>query len=688
MGKDDSDGRHGVSRRLRLIRNIGIMAHIDAGKTTITERILYYTGKTHKLGEVHNGEAVMDWMDQEQERGITITSAVTTCPWRGHDIHLIDTPGHVDFTIEVERCLRVLDGTIAVFCGVGGVEPQSETVWHQADKFRIPRVAFINKLDRIGADPQIALAGIRKRLGACPVLLQLPVGIEGSFQGVVDLLEMRVLRFGADDLGATVSTEPVPDELVAEVERAREELIEAVADADDEVAELYLEGQELSVRDLKAALRRATIDRKLVPTMLGAALRNVGIQPLLDAVVDYLPNPTEVKPMKGIDPEGREVEVVADERAAFAALAFKIAREDGRRQTYIRVYSGQAAAGAEVLNATRNCKERLARIFLKHAKRRTRIDKVSAGQLAAIAGMKIACTGDTLTDPQHPLVLERIDAYEPVISMAVEPETQREKDRLEESLRRLTDEDPTFCFAQDEATGQFIIRGMGELHLEVLMKRLRREMGVMARVGKPQVLYRETITRSVLGVEGAFEREIEDGTIIYGRVQLDIEPLPRGSGVQFVSTLSPGSLPDAVVGLIEEGVRESSTSGVLGGFQVEDLRVVLTDSTWREGASKPFAYKVAAGNAFREGCSRARPARLEPIMEVEVVVPEEFMGEVIGDLQACRGRMEKVEPRKELRVVTASVAMREMFGYSTRLRSLTQGRGTFTMHFSRFDRQG
>ncbi len=675
--------------RLGQIRNIGIMAHIDAGKTTVSERFLYYTGKTHKIGEVHDGEAVMDWMDQEQERGITITSAVTTCPWKGYHIHLIDTPGHVDFTIEVERSLRVLDGAIAVFCGVGGVEPQSETVWHQADKFEIPRIAFINKLDRIGADPEIALTGMRERLGATPAVLQLPIGIEGGFEGVVDLLRMKALRWSQEDLGATVIEGDVPPELLDEAERAREALVEAIADGDDEVAEAYLEGEELTVTRLKAGLRRATLARTLVPVLMGAALRNIGIQPLLDAVVDYLPDPTQVGPMTGTDPDGNPVEVRADEKAPFRALVFKVARgEGGRRQTFIRVYSGSADAGAEVLNATRGKKERLARIFQMHANRRERRERASAGDIVAIAGLKFARTGDTLCDPEHPVILEKIDAYEPVISMAVEPETQKEKERLQEALDRLAEEDPTFFYQEDEATGQYIIRGMGELHLEVLMERARREMGVKFRVGKPQVVCRETITKSVERVESVFQRSMDDGTEIYGRVVFDLEPLPQGAGLVFESRLPEGALPDEVVSLIEEGVREAATSGVLEGFQVEDLKVTLVDTTWIDGASKPFAYKVAAGMAFRNGCRDAGPARLEPIMEAEVVVPEEFMGEVIGDLQSRKGRVEQVEHRGSQRVINALVALRDMFGYSTRLRSLTQGRGTFTMKFSRFDRLG
>ncbi|MDY0058640.1 MAG: elongation factor G [Myxococcota bacterium] len=685
MGKDDSGSTKTISKRLRLIRNIGIMAHIDAGKTTVSERILYYTGITHKIGEVHDGEATMDFMDQEQERGITITSAVTTCPWRGHDIHLIDTPGHVDFTIEVERSLRVLDGAVAVFCGVAGVEPQSETVWRQADKFRIPRLAFINKLDRVGADPTTALQGIVQRLGARPAALQLPIGLEGRFQGVVDLLTRQATVWRSEDLGATPEPTTLPGDLVQAVEQAREELIEAIADCDDEVAEVYLEAGELTVELLRAGLRRATLARKLVPVLMGSALRNIGIQPLLDAIVDYLPNPAEVEAIVGHDHGGKEVTISADEKGPFVALAFKIAREEGRRQTFIRVYSGSFEAGGEVFNATRGGKERVARIFQVHADRRTRLEKVTAGHLVALAGLKHARTGDTLCQPGHHVVLEQIDAYEPVISMAVEPETQREKDKLQESLEKLADEDPTFRYGEDESTGQYLIRGMGELHLEVLMERIRREMGVGVRVGRPQVVCRETITRPALGVVGEFQRQIDEGGL-FGQVRLDLLPLSQGAGLRFVNQLPAGILTAEILRLIEEGVREASSSGVLEGFQVDDLEVRLTGAEWRDGESKPFAYKVAAVNAFRDGCRQAVPALLEPLMAVEVVVPEEFMGDVIGDLQSRHGRVENIEPRGELRVVSGVAAMRDLFGYSTRLRSITQGRGTFTMQFARFDR--
>jgi len=674
---------------LRRIRNIGIMAHIDAGKTTVSERILYYTGKSHKLGEVHDGEATMDWMDQEQERGITITSAVTTCPWRNHAIHLIDTPGHVDFTIEVERSLRVLDGAVAVFCGVGGVEPQSETVWRQSDKFRIPRIAFINKLDRVGAEPEIALEGLTERLQAKPAVLQIPIGAESSFEGVVDLITQQALYWDGEDLGATMLTQEIPAALVDDAQQAREQLVEAVAECDDELAEAYLEEREITAEMLRSALRRATLSRQLIPVLMGSALRNIGVQPLLDAVVDYLPNPTEVEPVRGHAPDGSEEIVEATDKPPLRALAFKIARDDGgRRQTFIRVYSGQLVPGQEVFNATQGIKERVARIFEMHANRRQRLHVVGAGDIVALAGLKRARTGDTLTDMGKPLILENIDGYEPVISMAVEPESQREKPKLEEALLRLGQEDPTFSFAEDEATGQYLIRGMGELHLEVLMERVRREAGLEPRVGRPQVVFRETVTETVTGVEGLFERAMDDGSGVYGRVVFNLEPLPRGSGVQFRSTLDDGVLPAAVVEVIGTGVREASTSGVLAGYQVEDIRVTLCDSTWIDGLSKPFAYQVAAGLAFRDACQRAKPARLEPIMAVEVVVPEEFVGDVIGDIQAHRGRLEQIEARGNLRVLSALVAMGEMFGYSTRLRSATQGRGTYTMQFDRFDRLG
>ena len=677
-----------IPKRIARIRNIGIMAHIDAGKTTVSERVLYYTGKIHRMGEVHDGQAQMDWMDQEQERGITITSAVTTCPWREHDIHLIDTPGHVDFTIEVERSLRVLDGAVAVFCGVGGVEPQSETVWTQADRYRVPRLAFVNKLDRLGADFDAVLQDMRSKLSVVPVPLQLPIGIEDTFVGVIDLIDRKALYWHSDDRGAHADEAPIPDDMADAADAAREALIEAVADVDDEVAERYLEGEPVDAELLRGALRRATIARSIVPVLCGAALRNKGVQPLLDAVIDYLPCPAEVEAIVGQDAKyGGDVPIEASEGGALCALVFKVAVEEGRRHIYARIYRGSLTPGTEVYNPRLRKTERVARIFLPHANRRERLDRAGAGSIVAFAGMKLASTGDTLCDPAAPVVLEDVTRYEPVISMALEPQVQRDRDKLLESLAKLADEDPTFRFADDGESGQLLIRGMGELHLEILAERVRRDFKVPVRVGRPQVVLCETLTKGATG-EATFERELEEDKM-FGQVSLRVEPLERGKGFRFTSELpDDGPVPRLVIREIEDGVREATGAGPLSGFGVQDVGITLTGARWVEGASKSIAYKIAAGNAFREAAKNAGPVLLQPIMETEVTVPEEHMGGVMGDLQARKGKIEELSESGGKRVIRAAVPLSSMFGYMTDLRSLSEGRGNFVMQFLRYDVAG
>ncbi len=675
-------------KRIGRLRNLGIMAHIDAGKTTVTERILYYTGKIHRMGEVHDGQAQMDWMDQEQERGITITSAVTTCPWRDHDIHLIDTPGHVDFTIEVERSLRVLDGAVAVFCGVGGVEPQSETVWTQADRYGVPRLAFVNKLDRLGADFEAVLQDMRDKLSVVPVALQLPIGIEDTFVGVIDLIEMKALYWHTDDLGAHAEEDAVPEDQADAARAAREALVEAVADVNDDIADRYLEGEEVDAASLRHALRLATISRALVPVLCGAALRNKGVQPLLDAIIDFLPCPAEVDAIVGQDAKyGGDVEIEASEGGSVCALVFKVAVEEGRRHVYSRIYRGSLTPGTEVYNPRLRKTERVARIFLPHANRRERLDRAGAGSIVAFAGMKLASTGDTLCDPKAPVVLEDVTRYEPVIAIAIEPEVQRDRDKMLEALAKLADEDPTFRFADDEETGQLLIRGMGELHLEIIAERVRRDFKVPARVGRPQVVLCETLTKESPG-ESTFERELEDDKM-FGHVSLTVAPLERGQGFKFASKLADdGPVPRLVIREIEEGVREATGAGPLSGYGVQDVGVTLTGARWVEGASKSIAYKIAAGNAFREAAKGAGPVLLEPIMETEVIVPEEHMGGVMGDLQARKGKIEELSESGGKRVIRAAVPLSNMFGYMTDLRSLSEGRGNFSMQFLRYDVAG
>ena len=660
------------------------MAHIDAGKTTVTERILYYTGRSHKMGEVHDGEAVMDWMPQEQERGITITSAVTSCPWKGYEIHLIDTPGHVDFTIEVERSLRVLDGAVALFDAVGGVEPQSETVWHQADKYRVPRITFINKMDRLGANLGGTVEMMKEKLGARPVLIQLPLGEEEQFQGVIDLIQMKTITWDEETLGATFHEVEIPEDFLAEARKYREQLLEALVERSDPLMEKYLGGQEISAQEIKAVLREATLKFELVPVLCGAALRNKGIQPLLDAVVDYLPSPVDIPPVQGFNPKTGEPESRrSSDQEPFAALSFKIMTEEGRKLTYIRVYSGILRTEQEVYNSTKGKRERVARLFRMHANKKERIAEVRAGDIVAAAGLKETTTGDTLCDASHPITLERIDFYEPVTSVAIEPKSRADQEKLDFFLRKIVDEDPTFRVKFDEDTGQTIISGMGELHLEVIVRRLMEDFNVSVNVGKPQVVYRETITQTV-EAEGRFEREIE-GLLHFGHVRLRLEPRPRGSGIEIIKGNADGTIPEEFIPSIERGVKDSIGTGVVAGYPMVDLKVDLLGGTHREGNSTPLAFQVAAAMAFREGCQKAQPVLLEPIMKIEVVVPEDFLGEVIGDLSARKGRIEQIQSKGKVSLVEAFVPLKEMFGYSTDLRSLTQGRGTFTMQFHHFD---
>ncbi|WDT93464.1 elongation factor G [Thermoleophilum album] len=681
---------------LERTRNIGIMAHIDAGKTTTTERILFYTGRTHKLGEVHEGAATMDWMEQEQERGITITSAATTAFWKDHRINIIDTPGHVDFTVEVERSLRVLDGAIAVFDAVAGVEPQSETVWRQADRYRVPRIAFINKMDRVGANFDASVQSMVDRLGARPVPVQLPLGAEADFQGVIDLITMRAIVW-RDELGREWGEEDIPAEYLERAQEARTQLIEAVAEYDDELMEDYLEERPIEPERLKADLRKATLDfhggerPPLTPVLCGAAFKNKGIQPLLDAVIDYLPSPLDIPPVSGVVPgsagddgEERVEERAASDDAPFAALAFKVMSDPFvGKLTYFRVYSGTLQAGSKVLNATTGRTERIGRLLMMHANHREEQDEVYAGDIAAAVGLKQTSTGDTLCDPQHPIVLETMQFPEPVVHLSIEPKTKADQEKLSVGLSRLAEEDPTFRVRTDEETGQTVISGMGELHLEVIVDRLRREFNVDANVGRPQVAYRETIKGSANRVEGKFIRQT-GGAGQYGVVYIDIEPAP-GEGFDFVNEVKGGAVPSEFIPAVEQGIEEAMASGVLAGYPVQDVRVRLVDGKSHEVDSSEMAFKIAGSLAFKDAAKRANPVLLEPIMSVEVVTPQEFVGDVIGDLSRRRGRVESQEQRGNAIAVRASVPLAEMFGYATDLRSMTQGRANYTMQFSRYE---
>jgi elongation factor G len=669
---------------LERTRNIGIIAHIDAGKTTTTERILFYTGRTHRMGSVDDGTTVTDWMEQERERGITITAAAVTCFWRDCQINIVDTPGHIDFTAEVQRSLRVLDGGVVIFDAVAGVEPQSETVWRQADRYQVPRICLVNKMDRIGADFWRTIQMIQDQLAATPVAVQVPIGAEDTFRGLVDLATMQAIIY-ADDLGAVQETTAIPPELLPAVLEQREHLLEKVAERDDEIMEKYLDGVELSATELRRALRGATLRGELVPVLCGSALRNKGVQPVLDAVVDYLPSPLDVPPTVGVNPRtGGEWKCYADATKPFAALAFKVVSDPYvGRLVYLRVYSGRLKVGSSVLNPVKGRRERASKLLRMYANRREELPSVDAGDIAAAVGLKDTFTGETVCDFTHQVVLESIRFPEPVISVAIEPRTQADQDKLNEALQRLAEEDPTFQVRTDEQTGQLIISGMGELHLEVLVDRMLREFRVMANVGKPQVAYRETITRRVQS-EGEFARQM-GGRSQYGQVVLELEPLSAGSGFEFVNNTTGAAFPQEFVPAVEEGIRESLDSGVLAGYTLVDLRVTLVAGSFDEEESSDVAFKVAASIALRNGVDEAAPLLLEPIMEVEAVAPDEFSGAIIGDLSARGGQIEGLHPRGVgMQAVRGMVPLAEMFGYATDLRSMTQGRGTFTMEFDHY----
>jgi elongation factor G len=664
-------------------RNIGIMAHIDAGKTTTTERILYYTGKTHKMGEVHEGAAVMDWMQQEQERGITITSAATTCDWRDMRINIIDTPGHVDFTVEVERSLRVLDGAIALFCSVGGVEPQSETVWRQADKYGIPRIGYINKMDRIGADFFQGIDMMIERLGAHPVPLQIPIGREADFRGIVDLVTMQATVW-TDELGTAWETTAIPDELVELAADYRHRLIESVADHSDAVTVAYLEGREIDPADLQAAIRAATLDISITPVLCGSSFKNKGVQPLLDAVIDYLPSPLDVPAVHGLSPTGADIIRQADDGEPFSALAFKVMTDPYvGKLTYFRVYSGQLVAGSYVYNSTKGRKERISRLLQMHANHREDLEAMFAGDLGAAVGLKFTGTGDTLCTQADAIVLESMVFPEPVISVAIEPKTKADEDKLSTSLARLAEEDPTFRVVSDEETGQTVISGMGELHLEIIVDRLLREFRVDANVGRPQVAYRETIRKRAEKVVGRFVRQT-GGRGQYGHAVINIEPNEPGGGYVFENRIMGGSIPREYIPAVDQGIQEAMTTGSLAGYPMVDVKVELIDGSYHDVDSSELAFKIAGSLALKEGARRAQPVLLEPMSAVEVVTPADFMGDVMGDLSSRRGHIEGMEQRGNAHVITATVPLSTMFGYATDLRSMSQGRATYTMQFKHY----
>lgn len=669
---------------LQTIRNIGIVAHIDAGKTTTTERILFYTGRLHRIGEVDEGSATMDWMIQERERGITITSAATTCQWRDHRINIIDTPGHVDFTMEVERSMRVLDGAVVLISAVEGVQPQSETVWRQADRYRVPRVIYINKMDRTGADFVRTVAMIRERLGAVPVPIQLPIGNEDAFQGAVDLLRMKAIIY-LDDLGTRSDETDIPAELREPAEQMREKLVEACADLDDALAARYLDGEAIGEEELRAVLRHGTIEARIVPVVCGSSFRNKGVQPLLDAVIDYLPSPIDLPPVRGLDPKTEEtIQRPADPEAPFAALAFKIITDPYvGKLTYFRVYSGTLKAGSYVYNVNKDQKERISRILQMHANHREDIPEVSAGNVVAAVGLRVTATGDSLCDESAPIVLESIHIPEPVIAVAVEPKTKADEEKLGTALGRLAEEDPTFRVRFDSETGQTIISGMGELHLEIIVDRLLREFNVQANVGRPQVAYKETIRQHAEG-EGRYIRQT-GGRGQYGHAVIEIEPLEKGSGVEFEDGITGGTIPREYIKPVEAGIREAAEGGVIAGYPVIDFKATLVDGSYHEVDSSEMAFKIAGSLAFKDAAARAKPVLLEPIMRVEAVTPEQYMGDVIGDLNARRGRIDGMEQQGNLRVIRVLVPLATMFGYATTLRSVSQGRATYSMEPSHYE---
>ena len=674
-----------VTKHLAKIRNIGITAHIDAGKTTLTERILFYTKKIHKIGEVDDGSATMDYMPQEQERGITITSAATTFYWKGYEIHLIDTPGHVDFTIEVERSLRVLDGVVAVLCAVGGVEPQTETVWHQAERYKVPRIAFVNKLDRTGADFHRAVSMMKERLGAYPVPVQIPMMSADEFLGVVDLIRMRGIIWDPSTQGVDFEYIEIPSQYLEEAETARQFLLESIAEMDEELLEHYLENDDLEEKQIIHGLRLGTIGNKIVPTLCGSALKDQGVQPVIDAIIDYLPSPSDVPPVVGMNPDTDETEQRGPKgKDPLCALAFKVIMDQGRKATYVRVYSGELRAESEVFNATRGIKERVARLFLMHANKRERIKSVTAGSIALAVGLKETKTGDTITDSSAPLILESVDVYTPVISIAIEPLTRSDQERLLASLEKIATEDPTFMYAESEDTGQLLISGMGELHLDIIIDRLKREYNVAVQTGKPQVVYKETI-ESTGQARVLFDREIHDARHM-GDVTVSVKPASRGEGMTFhVKPALVDLAGEEVIGYVEQGTREATLAGVLAGNEVVDIEVTLQALGEDLHSMTGLGLKVAGSQACKEASEKASPVLLEPYMDVEVIVPEEFVGEVIADLNSRRGRLEEVIPRGKTSVVQAVVPLATMFGYSTSLRSITQGRGIFTMQYSHYD---
>ena len=668
---------------LERTRNIGIMAHIDAGKTTTTERILFYTGRTHKIGEVHEGEATMDWMVQEQERGITITSAATTCQWLNHRINIIDTPGHVDFTVEVERSLRVLDGAVLVLAAKGGVQPQSETVWRQADKYKVPRMAYVNKMDITGADFYACVEQMKERLHANAVPVQLPIGSEDNFKGIVDLIKMKAF-IHKDDLGKEIEECEIPEDMKADAEKYRASMVEAAAEQDDELMMKYLEGEELTEEEINKGLRKGTIENTIVPVTCGSSYKNKGVQELLNAIVYYMPSPIDIPHIKGVDPQGNEVERKTDDNEPFAALAFKIATDPFvGKLCFFRVYSGTLDAGSTILNANKDKKDRIGRILLMHANHRQDIEKVYAGDIAAAVGLKEVSTGDTLCDPAHPVILESMEFPEPVIDIAIEPKDKANSEKMGIALAKLAEEDPTFKTWTDHETGQTIIAGMGELHLDIIVDRLKREFKVECSVGKPQVSYKETI-RNKVKVEGKFIRQ-SGGRGQYGDVWLELEPLEPGKGIEFESKIVGGVVPKEYIKPIEDGVREAAESGVLAGYPVIDFKATLVDGSYHEVDSSEMAFKIAGSMAFKEGCKQAKSVLLEPIMKVEVTVPEEYMGDVIGDINSRRGRMEGMEARSGSQIIRGFIPLSEMFGYATDLRSKTQGRGNYSMEPSHYE---
>ena len=668
---------------LEKTRNIGIMAHIDAGKTTTTERILFYTGRTHKIGEVHDGGATMDWMAQEQERGITITSAATTCHWKGNRINIIDTPGHVDFTVEVERSLRVLDGAVLVLAAKGGVQPQSETVWRQADKYKVPRICYVNKMDITGADFYACVDQMKTRLGCHPVPIQLPVGAEDVFQGIIDLIKMKAFIQKDEDLGKTIEEQDIPADMLEKAEAYRAEMIEAVAEQDDELMMKYLDGEELSEEEIKKGLRAGTLANKIVPVTCGSSYKNKGVQELLDAVIDYLPAPTDIEDVKGTL-DGKEDSRKTSDNAPFSALAFKIMTDPFvGKLCFFRVYSGTCDTGATILNSTKGKKDRMGRILLMHANHRQDIEKVYAGDIAAAVGLKEVSTGDTLCDPDHPIILESMEFPEPVIDIAIEPKDKANSEKLGIALAKLAEEDPTFKTHTDAESGQTIIAGMGELHLDIIVDRLKREFKVECTEGKPQVSYKETI-RNKVKVQGKFVRQ-SGGHGQYGDVWFEMEPLEPGSGIVFENKIVGGAVPKEYIKPVEDGLREAANTGILAGYPVIDFKATLVDGSYHEVDSSEMAFKVAASMAFKEGCKQAKSVLLEPIMKVEITVPEEYMGDVIGDINARRGRMEGMEAQSGNQLIRGFIPLSEMFGYATDLRSKTQGRGTYSMEPSHYE---